>query len=117
MMSYQLKLERCAAGKDREYVRHLFFTLLTSLGLHGRTMTEFEFYPLGLAVAVVLEESHATMHTWPEMSEIQLDIFHCGELVDDFEEVLIDQVNQLFLPGNITGVVVDRNTMEIITAF
>jgi S-adenosylmethionine decarboxylase proenzyme len=42
-----------------------------------RTVVE-EFAPHGLSVMVVLAESHASLHTWPERRAILLDVFTCG---------------------------------------
>jgi S-adenosylmethionine decarboxylase proenzyme len=42
-----------------------------------RTLVE-EFTPHGLSVMVVLAESHASLHTWPERRCMLLDVFTCG---------------------------------------
>jgi S-adenosylmethionine decarboxylase proenzyme len=42
-----------------------------------RTLVE-EFTPHGLSVMVVLAESHASLHTWPEERTMLLDVFTCG---------------------------------------
>jgi S-adenosylmethionine decarboxylase proenzyme len=42
-----------------------------------RTLVE-EFTPHGLTVMVVLAESHASLHTWPERRTILIDVFTCG---------------------------------------
>ena len=42
-----------------------------------RTLVE-EFSPHGLSVMVVLAESHASLHTWPERRSMLLDVFTCG---------------------------------------
>jgi S-adenosylmethionine decarboxylase proenzyme len=42
-----------------------------------RTMVE-EFSPHGTTVMVVLAESHASLHTWPERRTMLIDAFTCG---------------------------------------
>jgi S-adenosylmethionine decarboxylase proenzyme len=42
-----------------------------------RTLVE-EFAPHGLSVMVVLAESHASLHTWPERRTMLVDAFTCG---------------------------------------
>jgi S-adenosylmethionine decarboxylase proenzyme len=42
-----------------------------------RTLVE-EFTPHGLSVMVVLAESHASLHTWPERQTMLIDAFTCG---------------------------------------
>jgi S-adenosylmethionine decarboxylase proenzyme len=44
-----------------------------------RTLVE-EFSPYGLSVMVVLAESHASLHTWPERRTMLLDAFTCGPI-------------------------------------
>lgn len=36
----------------------------------------------GVTGVVILEESHLTIHTWPEFNYIAIDIFTCGEKAD-----------------------------------
>lgn len=36
-----------------------------------------EFFPQGLTAAVILSESHATIHTFPEWQQVYMDVFTC----------------------------------------
>lgn len=40
------------------------------------------FNPWGVSGAVVIQESHLTIHTWPEYGYAAVDLFTCGEEVD-----------------------------------
>lgn len=40
------------------------------------------FLPHGVSGVVVIQESHLTIHTWPEYGYAAVDIFTCGETVD-----------------------------------
>ena len=40
------------------------------------------FNPWGVSGVVVIQESHLTIHTWPEYGYAAIDIFTCGEEVD-----------------------------------
>lgn len=40
------------------------------------------FNPWGVSGAVVITESHLTIHTWPEFGYAAVDVFTCGEDVD-----------------------------------
>jgi len=44
------------------------------------TSTFHHFSPLGVSGVVVIQESHLTIHTWPEHSYAAVDIFTCGEI-------------------------------------
>ncbi|MBI3012225.1 MAG: S-adenosylmethionine decarboxylase proenzyme [Elusimicrobia bacterium] len=40
------------------------------------------FNPHGISGVVVIEESHLTIHTWPEHGFASVDIYTCGKSVD-----------------------------------
>ncbi len=42
-----------------------------------------KFSPHGVSGVVVIAESHITVHTWPESGYCAVDIFTCGNLIDD----------------------------------
>ena len=44
------------------------------------------FSPVGYSVVLVLEESHLSVHTWPEYNYISKDLFSCN-LETDFKAV------------------------------
>ena len=51
----------------------------------GATIVESCFHtfnPFGVSGAVVISESHLTIHTWPEHKYAAVDIFTCGDTVD-----------------------------------
>lgn len=43
------------------------------------TASKHEFYPFGLTAFVILSESHASIHTFPEEECIYIDVFTCGD--------------------------------------
>lgn len=65
-----------------------------------------EFKPFGVSGAVIIQESHYTVHTWPEHGYAAVDLFYCGGTihVDRAIEVLRDR----FKPGRIKFLVVRR---------
>jgi len=44
-----------------------------------------KFSPHGVSGAVVIAESHLSIHTWPEHNFAALDLFTCGESVDPWK--------------------------------
>jgi len=44
--------------------------------------TFHRFSPHGVSGAVIIAESHLTIHTWPEHGYAAVDLFTCGERVD-----------------------------------
>jgi S-adenosylmethionine decarboxylase len=65
-----------------------------------------EFKPYGVSGAVIIQESHYTIHTWPEHRYAAVDLFYCGGtvLVHKAVEVLREQ----FQPERIKFLVVRR---------
>ena len=52
-----------------------------------------EFVPQGVSIVVVLAESHASLHTWPEQGAVLVDVFACGAMVpQDAVEQLADRL-------------------------
>ncbi|UOB20164.1 adenosylmethionine decarboxylase [Macrococcus armenti] len=51
----------------------------------GATIVESCFHtfnPYGVSGAVIISESHLTIHTWPEYGYASVDVFTCGDTVD-----------------------------------
>jgi S-adenosylmethionine/arginine decarboxylase-like enzyme len=111
MTSYHIKLERCAAAKDRLYIKHLFFTLIEEFNLHIRAVTRHCFYSEGLSVAAILAEGHAFMQTWPLEERVYIDLHCYSELEHDFTERFLDEVLSLFGAKSLLYMITDRITM------
>ena len=43
------------------------------------------FNPYGVSGAVIIAESHLTIHTWPEYDYAAVDLFTCGDSVDPWK--------------------------------
>lgn len=41
-----------------------------------------KFNPWGVSGAVIIQESHLTIHTWPEYGYASVDLFTCGDTVN-----------------------------------
>jgi S-adenosylmethionine decarboxylase proenzyme len=56
-----------------------FIDAASSAGLSILHSTSHVFSPQGLTACLILSESHATLHTWPEHHYAAVDIFCCGQ--------------------------------------
>jgi len=59
--------------------------LVKAVEISGAKMVQsvvHEFNPHGISGVVVIEESHFSVHTWPEYGYCALDIFTCGDEID-----------------------------------
>ena len=65
-----------------------------------------EFKPWGVSGAVIIQESHYTIHTWPEHEYAAVDLFYCGGTVKVHEAVEV--LRQRFKPKKIKFLVVRR---------
>ena len=65
-----------------------------------------EFKPYGVSGAVIIQESHYTIHTWPEHGYAAVDLFYCGGTVkvENAMQVLRDR----FQPTKIKVLIVRR---------
>ncbi|HWD38344.1 MAG TPA: adenosylmethionine decarboxylase [Fimbriimonas sp.] len=65
-----------------------------------------EFKPYGVSGAVIIQESHYTIHTWPEHKYAAVDLFYCGGTV--LVHRAIDVLNERFQPERIKFLIVRR---------
>jgi S-adenosylmethionine decarboxylase len=67
-----------------------------------------EFKPFGVSGAVIIQESHFTIHTWPEHGYAAVDLFYCSNIAVDRA---IETLQRFFKPKR-TGYMVVRRGME-----
>lgn len=65
-----------------------------------------EFKPYGVSGAVIIQESHYTIHTWPEHGYAAVDLFYCGGTVKVHEAVEV--LTRRFQPKRLKFLVVRR---------
>ncbi len=65
-----------------------------------------EFMPYGVSGAVIIQESHYTIHTWPEHGYAAVDLFYCGGTVKVHRAVEV--LRNRFRPQRIKFLVVRR---------
>ena len=61
-------------------------SMLTAARTANATIVEsvfHQFNPWGVSGAVIISESHLTIHTWPEHNYAAVDLFTCGDI--DYE--------------------------------
>lgn len=65
-----------------------------------------EFEPFGVSGAIIIQESHYTIHTWPEHGYAAVDLFYCGGTVH--VERAVQALQERFKPERIKFLVVRR---------
>jgi S-adenosylmethionine decarboxylase len=66
-----------------------------------------QFKPFGVSCVYLLAESHVSLHTWPEVGYIAMDIFTCGDEEKAF--VTYELLKEAFKPEKIKEKVIFRN--------
>jgi len=64
--------------------------LIQSAEVSGATIIKshfHEFNPYGVSGIIVIAESHFSIHTWPEYGYCAIDIFTCGDLINNNKAV------------------------------
>lgn len=65
-----------------------------------------QFEPQGMTGVAVLQESHISIHTWPEYGYAAVDVFTCGSHVNIEEALAVLQ--SFFQPKTVSKATVDR---------
>ncbi len=74
-----------------------------------------EFKPYGVSGVVVIQESHYTIHTWPEWQYAAVDLFFCSEAVK--VECAVQVLQRHLKPKRITYLLVERGKKKELQAY
>lgn len=83
-----LELYDCDAGilNDADTIQRLMVQAANRLRTTILEIFWHRFTPQGVTVAVIIAESHLTVHTWPEHGYAAVDVFTCGD-TSTFDEI------------------------------
>jgi len=62
-------------------------------------VTIHKFQPQGMTGVVLLAESHLSIHTWPEINYVAIDIFTCGQKAMPFKA--LEYLKEEFQPKKV----------------
>jgi S-adenosylmethionine decarboxylase len=84
-----LTLTDCKADilNDLERLKELAIQAAAATGANVLNVCGQKFEPQGVTVVVVLAESHASLHTYPEVRKVFWDCFTCGTTCDPSKSV------------------------------
>lgn len=88
--------------------------MLEAVEISGATIVKpvfHKFSPHGVSGMVVVSESHFSIHTWPEYGYCAVDIFTCGDLIDN--QKALDVLKRRFLCENISVVEMKRGVLNL----
>lgn len=67
------------------------------------------FYPQGYSAIALLAESHLSLHAWPELGYVALDVFTCG---DADPQKIVQHLENHFRPRNTEYIKIPRGRMR-----
>ncbi|HVV10166.1 adenosylmethionine decarboxylase [Amycolatopsis sp.] len=67
---------------DPEFLRRALTSAVSEAGATVCEVVAHRFAPHGVTVLALLAESHASIHTYPEIGSAFADVFTCGEKAD-----------------------------------
>lgn len=78
--------------------------------MHVLAISMVPFHPQGVSIALVLSESHLTIHTSPEQGYAAIDIFTCGH---GNPQVAANHLLAVLKPGQILAKGIERGTQSL----
>ena len=95
-----LNFSECEADLDNlDAIERDMIAAVNAVGATILAHLAHKFDPCGVSVILMLSESHASIHSYPEYNSCFLDIFTCGDLrVEPFGELL----EQLWRPKRVS---------------
>ncbi|MGH3518152.1 MAG: adenosylmethionine decarboxylase [Haloechinothrix sp.] len=67
---------------DPAFLEHALAGALTGAGATVCDIISHRFQPQGVTVLAMLAESHASVHSYPELGAAFVDVFTCGDAAD-----------------------------------
>lgn len=98
---FAAELCRCGLLRDLtpERVTAIFTAALQGAGATVVGTLAHEFAGGGLTSVLILAESHAVLHSWPETGLVNIDIFSCSTRLQSL--VAIDELSRAFGAGSV----------------
>ena len=96
---------------DSERSRELFTQAVRESGLTIVSEGFYKFSPHGFTCFLLLAESHASLHAWPEYGYCAIDLFTCSLEMDI--RPLVQELQTLFGSEHCSVRTIDRNTVLV----
>ncbi len=95
-MLYSVDFSDCGAlaAQKPEEIAATFVAALERAGATIVHAVSHAFPGAGMTCALILRESHAVLHTWPETGTVNIDIFSCSIRLNSQEA--IDELSRAF---------------------
>ena len=99
---FSADLGNCEAldSLDAQAISAAFGSALRAAGATIVEQVSHAFPRSGLTCVLILKESHAVLHTWPETGTVNIDIFSCTTRLRS--RAAIDELARVFGAGQVT---------------
>lgn len=88
--------------------------MLEAAEISGATVVKSSFHkfnPHGVSGCIVISESHFTIHTWPEYGYAAVDVFTCGDVINN--QLALNYMRDKFGAKNISVVEMNRGVLNL----
>jgi len=94
-----------------EFIRDAMVTAAENAGATIVTETFHHFSPHGVSGAVIIAESHLSIHTWPEYGYAAVDLFTCGDTVSS--EKAFNYLREILQSGQVSTMEMHRGQVDM----
>lgn len=96
---------------DVDFIRTAMVGAAKKAGATIVTETFHHFSPHGVSGAVIIAESHLSIHTWPEYGYAAVDLFTCGDTVSS--EAAFNYLREILESSQVSTMEIHRGQVEM----
>ena len=85
---------------DEDFLKGLVEDSVVKASCKIINTASYKYFPYGISVVCLLEESHVSIHTYPEYGMCFIDIFTCGE--EATPKIAMDHLQEVLAPTNVS---------------
>jgi S-adenosylmethionine decarboxylase len=114
-LGHQIIAEFYACNRDSlndvDFIRSAMVGAAKQAGATIVTETFHHFSPHGVSGAVIIAESHLSIHTWPEYGYAAVDLFTCGDTVSS--EAAFNYLRDILESTQVSTMEIHRGQVEM----
>ena len=114
-LGHQIIAEFYACNRDSlndvDFIRSAMVGAAKQAGATIVTETFHHFSPHGVSGAVIIAESHLSIHTWPEYGYAAVDLFTCGDTVS--AEAAFNYLRDVLESTQVSTMDINRGQVEM----
>jgi S-adenosylmethionine decarboxylase len=96
---------------NHDKVEEILVEAAKAAGAHVVAQVFHKFNPHGVSGVVVISESHLSIHTWPEFGYCAIDVFTCGDTIDNKKAV--NYMKEMFKAKSVSVMEMKRGVLNL----